>query len=134
MKIGHNLLMVSLLTHRPDTLAFVAVIGLLATCGSVKAAPLRIMPLGDSITAGYTDNPHWTVDFEFGYRSGLYTRLTKAGYDFTFVGGSPEPWVSKYGNPTRGGASLVRSAEIASQTPGGSTICTATCMNGVSTQ
>jgi hypothetical protein len=57
MKIGHNLLMVSLLTHRPDTLAFVAVIGLLATCGSVKAAPLRIMPLGDSITAGYTNNP-----------------------------------------------------------------------------
>ena len=93
----------SLLTHRPYTLAFATVISLLATCGSVKAAPLRIMPLGDSITAGYTDNPHWTVDFEFGYRSGLYTRLTKAGYDFTFVGGSPEPWVSKYGDPTRGG-------------------------------
>lgn len=93
----------SRLTPQPCTLAFAAVIGLLATCGSVKAAPLRIMPLGDSITAGYTDNPHWTVDFEFGYRSGLYTRLTKAGYDFTFVGGSPEPWVSKYGDPTRGG-------------------------------
>ncbi len=93
----------SLRTNQPCTLAFAAVIGLLATCGSVKADKLRIMPLGDSITAGYTDNPHWTVDFEFGYRSGLYTRLTKAGYDFTFVGGSPEPWVSKYGDPTRGG-------------------------------
>lgn len=61
------------------------------------------MPLGDSITAGYTDNPNWTVDFEFGYRRGLYTRLTNAGYDFTYVGGSPEPWVSPYGDPTRGG-------------------------------
>jgi len=37
------------------------------------------------------------------YRSGLYTRLTNAGYNFTFVGGSPEPWVSPYGDPTRGG-------------------------------
>ena len=98
-----NLPMKSLLTHQPCTLAFAAVISLLAIFGSVKAAPLRIMPLGDSITAGYTDNSAWTVDFEFGYRSGLYTRLTNAGYNFTYVGGSPEPWVSKYGDPTRGG-------------------------------
>jgi hypothetical protein len=56
------------------------------------AIGLRIMPLGDSITAGYTDQPAWTEPFEFGYRSGLYTRLTNAGYDFQFVGQSVEPW------------------------------------------
>ena len=47
------------------------------------------MPLGDSITAGYTDNPTWNVPFGFGYRSGLYTRLTNANYPFQYVGGSP---------------------------------------------
>jgi lysophospholipase L1-like esterase len=53
--------------------------------------PLRIMCVGDSITAGYTDNPKWTVPFEFGYRRGLYQRLIQAGYRFQFVGESPEP-------------------------------------------
>lgn len=68
------------------------------------ADPLRIMSMGDSITAGYTDNPLWNVDFEFGYRSGLYTRLTNAGYDFQFVGGSTEPFDNAFpGDPTRGG-------------------------------
>ena len=74
-----------------------------------SAAPLRIMPLGDSITAGYTDNPPsggtggWTVPFEFGYRKQLYQLLHNAAYDFVFVGASPEPWVSNYGDPTHGG-------------------------------
>lgn len=68
------------------------------------ADPMRIMPIGDSITAGYTDNPDWNVDFEFGYRSGLYTRLTNAGYDFQFVGGSTEPFDNAFpGDPTRNG-------------------------------
>lgn len=67
------------------------------------AVPLRIMPLGDSITAGYTDNPTWNVPFEFGYRSRLYTLLTNAGYDFVFVGGSLEPFNNLYGDPTKGG-------------------------------
>jgi len=52
----------------------------------------RIMPLGDSITTGYTDNPTWNVPFEFGYRSELYTLLTNAEFDFQFVGECPEPW------------------------------------------
>ena len=30
---------------------------------------LRIMPLGDSITAGYTDNSAWKHPFEYGYRA-----------------------------------------------------------------
>lgn len=62
------------------------------------------MQIGDSITARYTDNPIWNVDFEFGYRSGLYTRLTRAGIDFQFVGGSTEPFDNAFpGDPTRGG-------------------------------
>jgi len=66
--------------------------------------PIRIMPLGDSITTGYTDNPSWANHpFEFGYRSGLYTRLTNAGYNFKFVGGSTEPWTGISGDPTHGG-------------------------------
>lgn len=46
---------------------------------------LRIMPLGDSITAGYTDNPTWNHHFEFGYRRGLLRRLRDAGMDFVFT-------------------------------------------------
>ena len=72
---------------------------------AAQAVPLRIMPVGDSITAGYTDNPNWNVDFEFGYRSGLYNRLTAAGYDIQFVGGSTEPFDNAFpGDPLRGGA------------------------------
>lgn len=61
--------------------------------------PLRIQCVGDSITAGYTDNPTWNVPFEFGYRSALYTRLTQAGYAFQFVGASAEPWNGAFGLP-----------------------------------
>ena len=66
--------------------------------------PLRIMALGDSITVGYTDNPSWANHpFMFGYRSGLYKRLSSAGYQFKFVGSSPEPWDGTSGDPTSGG-------------------------------
>jgi hypothetical protein len=66
--------------------------------------PLRIMCMGDSITTGYTDNPGWVNHpFEFGYRSGLYTLLSNAGYNFLFVGGSTEPWTGISGDPTQGG-------------------------------
>lgn len=66
--------------------------------------PLRIMCLGDSITVGYTDNPDWANHpFKFGYRSGLYTCLTNAGYNFKLVGGSTEPWTGISGDPTHGG-------------------------------
>ena len=64
------------------------------------------MPLGDSITAGYTDNPIWDHPFEFGYRSGLHKRMTAAGQDFVFVGESPEPFCGKHGDPTHGGSVL----------------------------
>jgi hypothetical protein len=67
---------------------------------TIAATPtLRIMSLGDSITAGYTDNPWWNVEFDFSYRIGLYKRLTNAGYSFQFVGSSPEPLDGQYGLP-----------------------------------
>ncbi|WDE99391.1 alpha/beta hydrolase fold domain-containing protein [Lentisphaera profundi] len=74
-----------------------------ATSETTSAKPLRIMCLGDSITVGYTDNPIWKVPFKFGYRSRLYTLLKKAGYNFTFVGDSPQPWSKGSGDPTHGG-------------------------------
>ena len=64
------------------------------------------MPLGDSITAGYMDNPVWDHPFEFGYRSGLHKRMNAAGQDFVFVGESPEPFCGKHGDPTHGGSVL----------------------------
>jgi len=87
-------------------LAFVVAI-VVAACasgcvGSVSEpdGPVRIMCLGDSITAGYTDNPDWNVPFEFGYRGGLYSLLAAAGHDIQFVGESPEPWDGRFGLPT----------------------------------
>ncbi len=74
-----------------------------AGAAPAPAMPLRIMPVGDSITVGYTDNPAWDVPFAFGYRGGLYSRLTDAGCRFEFVGGSTEPWTGISGDPTRGG-------------------------------
>jgi len=62
--------------------------------------PYRIMPVGDSITAGYTDNPTWKVAFQFGYRSGLFELLNSNGIPFQFVGNSPEPWNGLYGLPS----------------------------------
>lgn len=87
-------------------LAFVVAI-VVAACASgcvgpvsEPDGPVRIMCLGDSITAGYSDNPDWNVPFEFGYRSGLYSLLVDAGHDIQFVGESPEPWDGRFGLPT----------------------------------
>lgn len=62
--------------------------------------PYRIMPVGDSITAGYTDNPDWKVPFEFGYRGHLFDLLNRQGIPFQFVGNSLEPWNGVFGVPT----------------------------------
>jgi hypothetical protein len=81
----------------------VSAIGSLLSVVSVCAQsgmPLRIMCVGDGITVGYTDNPKWTLPFEFGFRSGLYTRLITNGYAIQFVGNSPEPWNGSFGLPT----------------------------------
>jgi lysophospholipase L1-like esterase len=81
------------------TLQFVAIAVVLAIATDGRAATaLRIMPLGDSITAGYTDPTAWTVPFTFGYRGPLYTKLTNAGYSVQFVGSSGEPWNLPFGS------------------------------------
>jgi len=80
----------------------IALAGCNAGCGgsgSISDGSVRIMCLGDSITAGYTDNPEWNVPFEHGYRSGLYSLLVDAGYDIEFVGESPEPWDGRFELP-----------------------------------
>ncbi len=83
-----------------------------AFSSSAQAAePLRIMCLGDSITAGYTDNPQWQVPFEFGYRSSLYKKLLAAGYEFKFVGSGAEPWSGIFGTPSNAPAFDLRQLE-----------------------
>ena len=71
--------------------------------------PDRIMPLGDSITAGYTDAGTWSVPFEFGYRAKLHQHLTDALHDFSYTGASPEPWDGIWGVPTNTPAFDLRS-------------------------
>lgn len=75
-------------------------------CAQQQTEPLRIMSLGDSITAGYTDNSKWAHPFEFGYRSSLYKELKKEGINFVLVGESEEPMNNKFGDPTHGGKVL----------------------------
>ena len=52
--------------------------------------PLKIMPMGDSITVGGT-NDGWADPYWYGYRSVLYNLLHGAGYNFLFVGQSTDP-------------------------------------------
>lgn len=70
---------------------------------TAEGRPLRIMCAGDSITAGYTDNPKWTHPFEFGYRGELFKLLKESGVDVQYVGESPEPFNKKNCDPTLGG-------------------------------
>jgi len=71
-------------------------LALLSSCSTsnsgLRRTPCRILAVGDSITAGYTDNPSWRVPFEFGYRGALFKMLQDAGVPVQFVGGSLEPW------------------------------------------
>lgn len=86
------------------TIVVMAVFCLTSASPLLRANPLRIMVVGDSISVGYTDNPKWTEPFEFGFRSRLYVRLTNSGTVVQFVGSSPEPWNgagrANYGLPT----------------------------------
>lgn len=49
------------------------------------ANPVRIMPLGDSITYG-ADNSLSAVDAPIAYRGSLWTQLSNSGYSIDFVG------------------------------------------------
>ena len=70
------------------------VMWMLPTTLAMAEAPLRIMPLGDSITVGYAAG--WDP-FTFGYRGPLYTRLTNAGEHIQYVGESRQPWDNLFG-------------------------------------
>jgi hypothetical protein len=59
-----------------------AALGILLLGGADAQADLTIMPLGDSLTHGYT--------VPGGYRTRLYTDLQSAGYTFTFVGSATD--------------------------------------------
>ena len=84
---------------RLSLISVFAAVASLAIASASATDPIRIEPLGDSITVGDTDNPTWNVPFGFGYRSGLYTRLTNANYPFQYVGASQEPWNGAFGVP-----------------------------------
>lgn len=58
---------------------------------SLQAQTYRIMPVGDSITAGYYDNPTWSHVYDSGYRGDLYDKLTANGIGVNYVGTSGEP-------------------------------------------
>ena len=67
-------------------IAFFMVIGIFAGLAPVSEAIIRIMPLGDSITRGFTGSTDHT-----GYRRELDLTLTGDGYPFDFVGNLVEP-------------------------------------------
>ena len=71
------------------------------TVKTVVDTRVKIMPLGDSITVGDTDNNTWSVPFEFGYRGPLATAFLSSGLPFKFVGLSPQPFSPD--NPTHSG-------------------------------
>ena len=51
------------------------------TFGYAVEAPVRILPLGDSLTSGLSSAP-----VQGAYRNRLYTQLTGAGYNVDFLG------------------------------------------------
>jgi hypothetical protein len=67
-------------------IAFIIAIGIFAGLVPASEAIIRIMPLGDSITRGYSGSSDHT-----GYRRELDLILTADGYPFDFVGSLVEP-------------------------------------------
>jgi lysophospholipase L1-like esterase len=70
---------------------WIAFLAMLLLADAARAVTYRVMPVGDSITAGYTDNPTWSQPYDFGYRGDLYELLSTNGYVVSYVGGSQEP-------------------------------------------
>lgn len=71
--------------------AFVAVCCTFASVASAAEIPVKILPLGDSITYGYSTV---NVSTPGGYREPLYRNLVAAGMDVEFLGsntGNPGP-------------------------------------------
>ena len=76
---------ISIVTMKIKSLIPATIFLLLASLSIVYAGPIRIMPLGDSITRGSSvsmqDN-----NYIVGYRQNLYLDLINRGYDVDFVG------------------------------------------------
>jgi hypothetical protein len=66
------------------TIRNVAVLALIVLPHLAPASVITIMPLGDSITVGYTGIPG--ADVPGGYRNNLYADLTSAGIPIQFEG------------------------------------------------
>ena len=62
----------------------------LTTAGAYGGDPIRIMPLGDSITAGYGSA------FSVGYRQALFLSTVESGYEIDFVGNQKD---GEFANP-----------------------------------
>src|SRR5688500_10394730 len=90
-------------THRTGSILIMMLLALFFSGIYTEAAErtMRIMCIGDSITAGYTDKPSWNYEFTFSYRLGLYKRMTNAGYTIQYVGSSIEPWNGLSGYPKK---------------------------------
>ena len=73
-----HLHMIMIMKHITFTLLLAFLLSGAVPAATAKDEPIRIMCLGDSITVGYTDNPHWKEPFKFGYRGRLY-KLLKGG-------------------------------------------------------
>src|SRR5215218_4850963 len=73
-RIGHRAFAVLVLL----TVSVSALFGLVTSAQAVTVKPVKIMPLGDSITHGGATGG--------GYRLGLEDKLIAGSYDFNFVG------------------------------------------------
>lgn len=82
-----------------------------------NAAPVRIMPLGDSITRGTNDINFPNGDIPGGYRRELGVRLANAGMDFDFVGAKSDNAAAGM-DPDHNGYNGFRTDEILSSLPG----------------
>lgn len=72
-----------------------------------EVEPLRVLPLGDSLTAGYTVPVHMS-----GYRDVLQAMLVDAGYNIDFLGSQYEQFNSLIPDPHHEGHSGWRIDEI----------------------
>lgn len=90
-------------------LATLALAACLAVPGA-DAAPISIMPMGDSITYGFASyGDGKPVPVPGGYRGFLYRDLTAAGYDVRMVGsqtGNPDPTLPAAANAHEGHVSF----------------------------
>lgn len=60
------------------------IVFLYISCGYIYANPIRIMPLGDSITQGVGSSSN--ESHQISYRKYLWDRLNNSGYSINFVG------------------------------------------------